>query len=254
MHEDGLKIVRGYVLDAIWISDNTVVTMKKINLSKHSLEVDICHYFSSEPRANDPANHCVPVYEVLDVPDNSDRKILVMPLLRKFTSPRFFTSGEAVELVRQVLDGKLDLSGWAKFYHRTNHPVKYYFMDFGLFCKYNPGKDRGEPCDPFPTDIYYLGNAIRTELLESIIDGMVQDEPANRPSMDQVDARFDLLLGSLSTWKLRVRLAFRREIWLIRIVRVVQHTFRIIYYVLTRRPALPRPLNMIPGLVSACPV
>ena len=78
-----------------------------------------------------------------------------------------------------------DLSGTAKHYTRTRFPVKYFFIDFGLSRKYDPangpprsypirGGDKSvpefkkslDPCDPFPTDIYYLGNVIRTVFLE----------------------------------------------------------------------------------------
>lgn len=95
---------RGVILDATRIADDTVVTLKKIKTSLHPYEIDICRYFSSEPRASDPANRCVPVYEVLDVPDDPDYKLIVMPFLRKFYDPRFLTVGEAVEFFRQAFE------------------------------------------------------------------------------------------------------------------------------------------------------
>lgn len=80
---------------------------------------------------------------------------------------------------------KRDMSGTAKNYTRTRKPVRYYFIDFGLSRRYNPAKgpprsrpiwgaDRTvpefhkslDPCDPFPTDVYYLGNVIRTVFLD----------------------------------------------------------------------------------------
>ncbi len=80
---------------------------------------------------------------------------------------------------------KRDMSGTAKSYTRTRHPVRYYFIDFGLSRRYDPAKgpprswpiwgaDRTvpefhkslEPCDPFPTDVYYLGNVIKTVFLD----------------------------------------------------------------------------------------
>lgn len=95
---------RSAVLDATRISDDTVVTLKKIQTSEHPYEVDIARYFSSKPRASDPANRCVPVYDVLDVPDDPDCKLIVMPLLRKFFDPHFLTVGEAVEFFRQAFE------------------------------------------------------------------------------------------------------------------------------------------------------
>jgi hypothetical protein len=62
---------------------------------------------------------------------------------------------------------------------RLQRPPKYYFIDFGISRRYNPedrppleppigGGDKSVPefrhpvpCDPFPTDIYYMGNFIR---------------------------------------------------------------------------------------------
>ncbi|KAJ7160404.1 kinase-like domain-containing protein [Mycena filopes] len=80
----------------------------------------------------------------------------------------------------------------AKHHTRTQYPVKYYFIDFGISCMFNPGEetladpimggDRSPPefgprealrapptsgkLDPFSTDIYYIGNMIREEFLD----------------------------------------------------------------------------------------
>lgn len=68
---------------------------------------------------------------------------------------------------------------------RTVHPVRYYYIDFGLTQRYDPkdgpprspigyGGDLTVPefdigvadCDPFPVDIYRLGNFIREYFLD----------------------------------------------------------------------------------------
>jgi hypothetical protein len=68
---------------------------------------------------------------------------------------------------------------------RTLTPIKSYLVDFGLSRRYNPedgpplelprwGGDKtvpeffapDTPCDPFPVDVYCLGNAIRQYFLE----------------------------------------------------------------------------------------
>lgn len=80
-----------------------------------------------------------------------------------------------------------NFKGTAKYYTRTARPTKYLLIDFGLSRKYNPedgipseipilGGDRtvpefqgdGEyrPWNPFPTDIYYVGNMIRKDFLQ----------------------------------------------------------------------------------------
>ena len=67
-----------------------------------------------------------------------------------------------------------------KGYSRTRRPTKYLLIDFGLSRRYDPangppldeplqGGDRSAPehqdgktpCNPFPTDVYYLGNLVR---------------------------------------------------------------------------------------------
>ena len=91
-------------MDATRISDNAMVMMKRMN---YSLENEIATYFSTEPLASHPRNHCVPVYEVLQVPDptgDDDEIIIVMPLLRPFYNPRFKSVGEAVEFFRQIFE------------------------------------------------------------------------------------------------------------------------------------------------------
>jgi hypothetical protein len=79
---------------------------------------------------------------------------------------------------------KRDYSGRAKHYTRTQRPPKYYLTDFGISRRYNPadgpplevpiwGGDKtvpefqnsNDPCNPFPTDVYYLGNMIRQNFL-----------------------------------------------------------------------------------------
>ena len=72
-----------------------------------------------------------------------------------------------------------------EYYLRTGHPTRYYFIDFGISRRYSEdcksprepqimGGDRSvpefqdsvDPCDPFPTDIYYLGNLLRKDILQ----------------------------------------------------------------------------------------
>ena len=66
--------------------------------------MDIARFLSSEPLTSDPQNHCVPIYDVLLVPDEDDRILLVMPLLREYSSPRFDTFGEAVDFFKQIFE------------------------------------------------------------------------------------------------------------------------------------------------------
>ncbi|TBU48088.1 kinase-like domain-containing protein [Dichomitus squalens] len=306
-YEDGQRLPHGQLIDAMRVADGATVVLKQVLRTEHPYEVAITGFLTSESLKSNPKNHCVPIHEVLQVPEDGNIQILVMPLLRKFYDPRFLTVGEAVEFCRQAFEGlqfihehhvahrdisdlnimmdprplfpqlfhfarpseTQDMRGTARYYTRTRYPVKYYFIDFGLSRKFDPaagpprsrpiwGGDRSVPefhrslgpCDPFPTDIYYIGNVVRTVLLQEyrgldfmqpLVDEMVQTEPGKRPTIQEVVSRFELLMGSLSTWRLRSRLATRNENWLIRSIRVIAHAFRTIFYVLIFRPALPKP-------------
>ena len=87
-----------------------MVTLKQVKANRHPHEIEIARYLSSPSLCSDPANHCVPVYEILDVPDDEDLKLIVMPLLRRFFDPRFLTVGEAVEFFRQTIEVRLSSS------------------------------------------------------------------------------------------------------------------------------------------------
>lgn len=78
--------------------------MKRFKKSVHPYEREIGEYLSTEPLASDPRNHCVPLYEVLESPQDPDIIILVMPFLRDFENPRFRTVGEVVDFLTQVFE------------------------------------------------------------------------------------------------------------------------------------------------------
>jgi hypothetical protein len=75
--------------------------------------------------------------------------------------------------------------GNAKKYTRTRRPPRYLLIDFGHSRLYDPAngppldeplsggdksapehQDQKTPCNPFPTDVYYLGNLIREDYLQ----------------------------------------------------------------------------------------
>jgi len=100
---------RPSLLDATRIADGKFVYLKLIKKSVHPFEADIGFFFSSETLASKPRNHCVPIYEVLQLPDDDDKIILVMPLLREYYNPQFETVGEVVEFFHQVFEVREDL-------------------------------------------------------------------------------------------------------------------------------------------------
>ncbi|KNZ77211.1 hypothetical protein J132_06206 [Termitomyces sp. J132] len=123
---------------------------------------------------------------------------------------------------------------------RTLKPVKYFLLDFGLSQAYRSedapflrkppwGGDRtvpehlapdASPCDPFAVDVYCLGNYLRQsfldgwdgvhrstpqgfEFMRELITDMVHKDPIKRPTMSDVAARFDVIVGRLGNRKLR---------------------------------------------------
>ncbi|KAM5533174.1 hypothetical protein V8D89_013130 [Ganoderma adspersum] len=249
--EDGLIPMRFEVMDATRISDGRVVVLKKVNKDTHPYEAEIGQLFSTEPLASDPRNRCVPIYDVLQSPLDKSKVLLVMPYLMRHHEGLEFIHGQRVAHrdvmafnvmmdptplysdIPHPIDRRrnYDFGRRVCRFARTERPAKYYYIDFGISRRYGPddasplediivGGDKSvpefkgpdEPQNPFWTDIYYLGNLIRTNFLEgahgfefmrSLIDDMVQRDPAKRPTIGQARSRFEELRGSLSERKLR---------------------------------------------------
>ncbi|KAJ7434800.1 kinase-like domain-containing protein [Mycena galericulata] len=316
--EDGIPLSFGPVIDAIRIKDGVPFTLKVVSKTVHPNEAEVFGYFSSRELASDPRNHCLPFLSQLSPPDDEDKLIFVMKSMQRYDNPRFDTFGEVVELFRQMFEGLQfmhhhrvahrdcnflnimmdgghlfpngfhpqrpsltpDLSAKAKHYTRTQRPVKYYFIDFGISSKFEPGedtrvdviiggdrtvpeflsaiaKDEFERLDPFPTDIYYLGNMIRMEFLDGVerwmkspklgfefmrplVSDMVQADPTKRPNIDEVVSRFETIRNGLSSWKLRSRVVKKTESPF-HLVRITKHWIRRVGYVWMRVPAIPTP-------------
>jgi len=305
--EDSLGILFPGIMDGVRISDSKMVTIKKISKSTHPFEAEMARFVSSPPLSNDPHNHCVPLYDVLQCPDDEDIQLLAMPLLREYNDPRMHSIGEAIDFFHQVFEGlqfmhshhvahrdcmslnimldpssmypnmyhpyaslrTRDYNGTAKYYNRTERPSKYFFIDFGLARRYDPeegpprelpihGGDRtvpefegtgyDEPYDPFPTDVYYLGNLIRQDFvqkyhgmkfMETLIADMTQKDPTKRPTMDVVVERFAEIRRDMSSWKLRARLARKRDNAAKWMFFGFVHIFRTASYVVRRLPPVP---------------
>ncbi|PBK75025.1 hypothetical protein ARMSODRAFT_502494 [Armillaria solidipes] len=229
--EDGLCFVRSDTyMDAKETSTGRIVAMKMIVHDESPDELAIGTFLSSGERSSDNRNHCVPILRTLPIPDREGQVIIVMPHLRAWYDPRFKTIGEGMQFFKQMLEGlqflhenhiahcdggftnimmdcsqmygpesfhpqeqdmKYDFSARARHSSRTEHPPKYYFIDFGLSIHYKPdelpaticavlGADKSVPefladksqqtpkHDPFAVDVYYLGNAFRAFLRRGI--------------------------------------------------------------------------------------
>ncbi|KAI0363369.1 hypothetical protein BV20DRAFT_147088 [Pilatotrama ljubarskyi] len=166
---------------------------------------------------------------------------------------------------------KRDFSGLAKSYTRTRRPTRYLLTDFGLSRKYsadetNPqeipilGADRTvpefqddetTPRNPFPTDVYYLGNMIRQDFLKRysnlefmspLVYAMVAQDPEARPPMFEVVTQFRDVQRKLTTWQLRSRLVVREDDRLVNLLKSVHHfASRTVPYLIRRLPPTPSP-------------
>ncbi|KAJ7028523.1 kinase-like domain-containing protein [Mycena alexandri] len=181
--EDSWGLLRGQIMDAVRDADGLQVALKRVSKSKHPFEEGI-HRFLSAPGSEisqDPTNHCVPLLDVLQPPNDADLQILVMELLRKCDSPPFDTVGEVVDFFNQIFEGlqfmhkhlvaHRDCSsnnimmtsrgmypdGFHPQYQtssldmkksvthsmtRTQRPPKYYFIDFGISVRLNAEERR----------------------------------------------------------------------------------------------------------------
>jgi hypothetical protein len=95
-----------------------------------------------------------------------------------FDAPRMYPSG----FHRVKIDRNRNFQDTAETYTRTQRPPIYYLVDFGLSRQYASrdaldepvrGGDKSAPehrsqgrCNPFQTDIYYIGNLVRQEFMQ----------------------------------------------------------------------------------------
>ena len=107
-----------------------------------------------------------------------------------------------------------DFKSRAKRYTRTQRPPRYYLIDFGLSRQYSSrkaldvplrGGDKSAPehrnvtrCNPFYTDIYYLGNLVRQKFMKV----MTMPMPIIAMLMSHV-IRNTMASNSCKTWLMR---------------------------------------------------
>jgi len=76
--------------------------IKKIG--RNDQESLIAQMLSTPELREDPRNHCIPIIEVFDDPDNDSVSYMVMPLLRNASDPQFQYVKEIIDFVNQVLE------------------------------------------------------------------------------------------------------------------------------------------------------
>lgn len=75
--------------------------------------------------------------------------------------------------------------------------------------------------------------------MDTLVAEMVQDDPAKRPTMNEVARRFDDICKALSTEKLQSRLVSRDEPIDEVLVNVVSHWYRRLKYSIQGHSAVP---------------
>ena len=86
--------------------------------------------------------------------------------------------------------------------------------------------------------------------MRRLVGDMCKENPKERPTMDEVMDRFEDVCVRLSDWKLRSRVASRRELWIVTFLRSFRH--RHAQFNLARRGTAAIP-NWPPELASRRP-
>ncbi|KAJ7754649.1 hypothetical protein DFH07DRAFT_743744, partial [Mycena maculata] len=96
---------RDNIMNAVHISDGKNIMLKSISKWKHPFEVEMATFLCSPPLGDDPRNHFIPRLDVLQDPVDTDKEILVTPLLMDFDLPIVDTGGEGVACFHQIFEG-----------------------------------------------------------------------------------------------------------------------------------------------------
>ncbi|KAF8907454.1 kinase-like domain-containing protein [Mucidula mucida] len=103
--DDGAIYPKPYIMDATRAHDGKPVMLKALSTKRSTKELEIALFFSAPERKDEPQNHCVPVWDVLQSPFDQDSQIIVMPRLYEIDEPIFDTVGEALDCTRQTFEG-----------------------------------------------------------------------------------------------------------------------------------------------------
>ncbi|KZS89825.1 hypothetical protein SISNIDRAFT_431678 [Sistotremastrum niveocremeum HHB9708] len=98
-----LPHIRGSILDATRRKDKRIVVMKLVPTNKQELAIWRC--LSAPALLSDPRNSCVPLLDVLVLPDTDEELLAVMPLLLPFNRVRFETPGEIMQCLYKLSEG-----------------------------------------------------------------------------------------------------------------------------------------------------
>jgi hypothetical protein len=77
--------------------------------------------------------------------------------------------------------------------------------------------------------------------MKRLVADMVHEDPKQRPTMEEVVARFENIIEHLSRWKLRSRLGSKEEGRLRRVTRSIVHWTKQIIPIVRGIPPIPTP-------------
>ncbi|KAI9067213.1 hypothetical protein FKP32DRAFT_1644465 [Trametes sanguinea] len=269
--EDFIVSSRPQVIDARRKEDDFLVTIKTV--STRDQELSVARFLSSFKDVE--KNHCVEILDVLSDPLNPERALMIMPYLRPYNNPELMTVGDVIDFVKQMLDG-LEFMHSHRVAHRdiappnimmdarplypsghhpvrlsctpdgiydaiplsrADHPVRYYYVDFGLSVRFpenaptmvvgDVGRDdevpelsSTVPYDAFKADVYALGNLFdkefeqrfhRLEFLRPLIDSMKRRQPEMRLPATELVTLFEQVLTTVNKKAWRWRLSLKSE-------------------------------------------
>ncbi|KAF9553954.1 hypothetical protein CPC08DRAFT_713328 [Agrocybe pediades] len=101
---DSISFYKAHLIDAVRISDNKKVVLKKVNPQQ---EVAVLQHLHSPELEKDPRNNTVPLLDVIAHPTREDVAFIVMPMLYAFenVSVPFEYVSEVLEALDQFLKG-----------------------------------------------------------------------------------------------------------------------------------------------------
>lgn len=77
--------------------------------------------------------------------------------------------------------------------------------------------------------------------MKELVEAMTDENPANRPTIEEVVEKFDRIRGSLGTIKLRSSITPKNDHILFTVFRHAMQLTRTVRYIIHRRPAIPVP-------------
>ncbi|KAH6890066.1 other/AgaK1 protein kinase [Coprinopsis sp. MPI-PUGE-AT-0042] len=176
-------------------------------------------------------------------------------------------------------------------YRRTERWPRYYLIDFGFSSQYAPeemppsvpplpASDPSLPelaasshrFDPFPSDVYYIGNWIRMELVDGnplnslrpgfktleflrpLIEDMTRHQPRERVTVDEAVRRLDSIVAHLPVTTLRSQLEENTSLGYrtsTLIAKAFAHWRRRLLYIVQRKPPIPFTAKTTPAPSAA---